>query len=121
MEKKFNLSKKEKKIMEKMSVKAQAEVRAKFYGLVENAAKAEGMETEPFKDGLLVNLGDGHFVKVKVAVANPEKFDIEEVRRDYAEVLAARAERAEKARAKAEEKARKEKERAEKAAEKASE
>ncbi len=105
-----------------MTIKEQAIVRSNFYTAIENMVKDNmGYETEPFKGGLLVDIGDGNFVKINVAVANPEKFSVETVRQEYAEILAARAERAEKARLKAEERARKERDRAEKAAEKVSE
>lgn len=105
-----------------MTIKEQAIVRSKFYTAIEDMVKSTmEYESEPFKGGLLVSLGDGNYVKINVAVANPDKFSVEDVRREYAEILAARAERAEKARLKAEERARKERDKAEKAAEKASE
>lgn len=107
--------------MEKMTVKAQAEVRAKFYEMFGEAAQAAGYEVEPFKGGMLIGIGEGNFVKVNVAVANPEKFSIEDVRYEYAETLARRAERAEAAKQKAIEREEKARAKAEAAAEKVAE
>lgn len=101
-----------------MTIKEQAIVRSNFYRAIEDMIESTmGCETEPFKGGLLVNLEDGNYVKINVAVANPDKFSVEDARQEYAEILAVRAERAEKARLKAEERARKERDKAEKAAE----
>lgn len=101
--------------MEKMPTNQQIETRKELYGKIENAL---GYTTEPISEGLLVDLGNGYFAKVKVSVCNAEKFDLEGTRIDYAMKLQKRAEKAEAARIKAEEKARKAAERAAKAAEK---
>lgn len=101
--------------MEKMPTIQQIETRKELYGVIENAIS---YTSEPISDGLLVDLGNGYFAKVKVSICNAEKFDLEGTRVEYAEKLRKRAEKAEAARIKAEERARKAAERAAKAAEK---
>ena len=105
--------------MEKMNIKEQAKVRAQLYNEIGTVMVDKfGYETEPYKEGLLVHMTDGNWVKVRVSIADPEKFDIEATRTEYAAQLAARAERARVAQEKAAEKARKAAEKAAKAAEK---
>lgn len=105
--------------MNKMTVKEQAAKRAEIYSAIENQMKTSGYAPEVCKKGMLLDLGDGNYGIVKVTVCNPEKFDLEETRREYAEALVKKAERAEAARIKAEQREAKAKAKAEKAAEKA--
>ena len=101
--------------MEKMPTIQQIETRKELYSVIENSIE---YPSEAISDGLLVDLGNGYFAKVKVSICNAEKFDLEKVRTEYAEKLQKRAEKAEAARIKAEERAKKAAERAAKAAEK---
>lgn len=107
--------------MEKMTVKESAETRATLYNTAISALEATGLKTEPFKGGVLVDLGNGYFAKMAISVCDATKFDLEETRAEYAAQVEARNVAAEKAAAKAAEKAKKEAEKAEKAAAKAAE
>ena len=107
--------------MEKMTVKESAETRATLYNTAINALEATGLKTEPFKGGVLVDLGNGYFAKMAISVCDATKFDLEETRAEYAAQVEARNVAAEKAAAKAAEKAKKDAEKAEKAAAKAAE
>lgn len=82
--------------MEKMSVKAQAETRANLYQVTEAALINAGKETEPFKGGILVNLGEGYWAKMNITVCDATKFDIDAVRAEYQASLDAKAEKAAK-------------------------
>lgn len=105
---------------EKLSMLAQAAIRAELYESVEKLMEEEGLETEPFKSGLLVHLGNSHFAKISIAIAN-EKFSLDDARATYAQILAKRAQRAEIAKARAIEREEKARQKAERAAEKAQE
>ena len=107
---------KEEKPMEKMTVKESAETRANLYTVAIDALEATGLKTEPFKGGVLIDLGNGYFAKMAISVCDATKFDLEETRAEYAAQVEARNLAAEKAAKKAAEKAKKEAEKAEKAA-----
>ena len=112
---------KEEKPMEKMTVKDSAETRANLYNTAIGAFEASGLTTEPFKGGVLIDLGNGYFAKMAISICDATKFDLEETRAEYAAQVEARNAAAEKAATKAAEKAKKEAEKAEKAAAKAAE
>ena len=84
--------------MEKMSVKAQAETRANLYQVTGDALRAAGKNIEPFKGGILIDLGEGYWGKMNIAVCDATKFDIEEARTEYQEKLTRDAEKAQKRR-----------------------
>lgn len=66
--------------MDKMTVKDSAETRANLYNTAIDAFEASGLTTEPFKGGVLVDLGNGYFAKMAISVCDATKFDLEEVR-----------------------------------------
>ena len=107
--------------MEKMTVKDSAETRANLYNTAIEAFETEGLKTEPFKGGVLIDLGNGYFAKMAISVCDATKFDLEETRAEYAAQVEARNAAAEKAATKAAEKAKKDAEKAEKAAAKTAE
>lgn len=104
--------------MSKMTIKEQATKRAELYTLIETVMKANDYSPEVCKKGMLLDLEDGNYAIVKVTICNPEKFNLDETRREYAEMMVKRAERAEAARVKAEQREAKAKAKAEIAAEK---
>jgi hypothetical protein len=110
---------KEENPMEKMTVKESAETRATLYSIAISALEATGLKTEPFKGGVLIDLGNGYFAKMAISICDATKFNLEETRAEYAAQVEARNAAAEKAAAKAAEKAKKAAEKAKKDAEKA--
>ena len=90
----------------KMSVKDQATLRGNIYDEIGKAMTNMGYVTEPVADGMLVTTDEAH-VLIKAIVKNPEKFDVEDARQEYADKMSKAAERAQKAADKAAEKARK--------------
>lgn len=82
--------------MDKMTVKAQAETRANLYQLTSDALQNAGKATEPFKGGVLIDLGEGYWAKMNITVCDATKFDLEATRTEYQAALAAKAEKAQK-------------------------
>lgn len=56
---------------EKMSVKAQAEVRATLYSAAREAVEALGYATETIATGALVHLPDGQYAEVNISIKDP--------------------------------------------------
>lgn len=90
----------------KLSVKEQAVLRNDLYSNIQESMETLGFTVEPVADGMLIHL-DNAFAEVKVAIKNPEKFDLEAARIKYAEKVQRQAERAEKSARLAQEKAEK--------------
>lgn len=89
--------------MEKLGVKEAAVVRAEAY---EKAlAGFTDCTIDTIKGGAMITTADGIILTLTVTVKNPEKFDPDVARQEYADQLAKNAARAEAARIKAEEKA----------------
>ena len=86
---------------EKMSVKAQAEVRATLYFAARDAMENLGYTTETIATGALVHLPDGQYAEVNISIKDPTKFDLQAARDVFAEKQVAAAARAEKAAEKA--------------------
>lgn len=105
--------------MNKMTIKEQATIRSNLYEKISDVMTEANYHPEPCNKGMLLDLGDDNYAIVKVTLCNPDKFNLEETRKEYAETMVKRAERAEAARMKAEEREAKAKAKAEKAAEKA--
>jgi hypothetical protein len=82
--------------MEKMSVKAQAETRANLYQVTSEALRAAGKNIEPFKGGVLIDLGEGYWGKMNIAVCDASKFDVQVARAEYQDKLTKDAEKAQK-------------------------
>ena len=91
--------------MDKLSIKESTETRVNLYEIATEALNEKGFATEPIKGGVLVSLADGYFAKLALSVCDATKFDLEATRTEYADIVAAREERAAKAKAKVEEKA----------------
>lgn len=90
---------------EKMSAKEQVEVRANLYEIALTALGNAGYATETVKGGSLVDLGNGQFAVLNIAVKNSEKFDVDEARQQYADQQTKNAEKKAEVAAKAEAKA----------------
>lgn len=105
--------------VKKLPVAEQAKVRKDLYDATVEALGAAGYETETVSDGALIHLGEGQYALLKIAIKDPEKFDLDIARADYAEKQQKAAERAAKAAETAATKAAKEAEKAAKAAAKA--
>lgn len=89
--------------MEKLGVKEAAVVRAEAY---EKAlAGFTDCTIDTIKGGSMITTADGTVLTLTVTVKNPEKFNPDVARQEYADQLAKNAARAEAARIKAEEKA----------------
>lgn len=86
---------------EKMSAKGQVEVRANLYGIVLAALGNAGYATETVKGGSLIDLGEGQFAVLNIAIKNSEKFDADTARKEYAEQQTKNAEKKAEAAAKA--------------------
>lgn len=102
-----------------MPVKEAAILRANLYEGAILGVNEKGFKTEPFKSGVLIDIGDGYFAKMTISICDATKFDIDATREEYAAILETRRLAAEKKAADDAEKARKAAERAEKAKEKA--
>jgi|SaaInl8_200m_RNA_FD_contig_21_1466618_length_396_multi_14_in_0_out_0_1 hypothetical protein len=102
---------------EKLTAADQTVLRGSLYEVVGEALQGAGFVTEPVSEGMLADVGDGQFVTVKVTYKNPEKFDLDAIRAEYAEKQEKQAERKALAEAKAKEKAEKAAAKAAKAAE----
>ena len=89
--------------MEKLGVKEAAIVRADAYARA--LAGFADCTIDTIKGGAMITTPEGIILTVAVTIKNPEKFDPDVARQEYADQLAKNAARAEAARIKAEEKA----------------
>ena len=91
--------------VEKLTQAEQAVLRREAYEAAITALTNIGYTSEVVKKGAVITKDGEQYLRIQISYCNPEKFDLEGERAEYAEALAKRAEKAEaaaeKARAKA--------------------
>lgn len=92
---------------EKLSMAKQAVLRSEAYDAAITALANIGYTSEVVKKGAVITKDGEQYLRIQISYCNPDKFNLDGERAEYANVLNKRAERAEKSAQKAKEKAEK--------------
>ena len=88
-------------MVNKLSVKEQSEIRNELYKVALGAIQELGNETEIVSKGAIIHLPNDQYARLKITYCNPEKFSLQDERKEYLEKLEAASLRKEKAAEKA--------------------